>query len=467
METIRQVYVLEAGRIAQYLADPQNGALARRNLKPAFSGFYLTAFQDMTFMIAALDVSQIGDQHKYEGDIPHQISTELSDKAGRRIPIYMSNTTGLRYVALLSTLPKMPSHIDLPPASLLSGRVGIGQGFNGKIIVESWESLGHILITGITRSGKSALLRSLIHQALRDGMLIGISDLDRVSFNMLSGHPALFAPITTSPQETQELINRTLGECDARAKMFEQMPGYPENIKEYNELALKAGKQPLPRILLVLDEFNSTMMAMGSGRNGMANVLASLGMRGLKFGVTVVFAAHNFTLEQVGLLRDQCATIVCFKTTSVEMARKMGCHGAQNIPDAGKGRAITNRWGPVQTFFVDKSLLIGSRQNIGHDAVDPLVLSVFKRAATVHGGRVTLGLIKQEMGQSANQASHKQNEWALMGWIAKDAAQSNAYVLTERGLAQIGREPETTKTAKNAENQPGSPKTSMIMATGD
>ena len=59
---------------------------------------------------------------------------------------------------------------------------------------------------------------------------------------------------------------------------------------------------------------------------------------------------------------------------------------------------------------MDKSLLIGSRQTVERDAVDPLVRTVFERASVENGGRVTLGLIKQEMGQSANQASHKQTE---------------------------------------------------------
>jgi hypothetical protein len=66
---------------------------------------------------------------------------------------------------------------------------------------------------------------------------------------MLEGHPLLFAPIATSPQAALEIIQKALGECDHRAAMYKSMPGYPENIDEYNTLSVKAGKEPLTRIM--------------------------------------------------------------------------------------------------------------------------------------------------------------------------------------------------------------------------
>ena len=38
---------------------------------------------------------------------------------------------------------------------------------------------------------------------------------------------------------------------------------WDEDLDEYNRLAVQAGREPLKRILLILDEFSSTLMSMG------------------------------------------------------------------------------------------------------------------------------------------------------------------------------------------------------------
>lgn len=418
-------YMLQAQSVARYV--PR--FLLDRKLAPAFDGWFLTTWQGIVLLVGVLDTNQIGDQERYKGKLVHQLSTNL-----KGIPVYISNSTGLRYVFQLNRMPRLPKRIDLP--QLEHGQVGLGQSYDGQQVVTDWRRLGHVLAAGKTRSGKSTFLRALVYQALRDEMQLVIADNDRVTFPMLAEHPALLTPMAFDPGAALAALQRVMGECDHRAGLFEGMSGYPEDLDEYNRLAVKAGAPVLPRVLVVLDEFNNTLMQSGN-RSNMSELLGALGMRALKFGVNIVFAAHEFTKEQIGLLRPQCETVVCFRTEAKEMSTRMHCAGAERIPQARQGLAVTNKWGPVQAYYLDKSRLIGQQAGAPREALSDVERAVFTRALE-NGGRVTLALIQDVAGESARQANKLQKGWALRGWIIKDAEQDNAYVLGERGMRFLG-----------------------------
>lgn len=441
--------MLKSQQLAYYI----QRFLERRKLNPAFSAFYVTHWNNMDLFIAVLDTERIPNQNPYKGDILHQLSTDLGG-----MPVYLSNSTGLRYVVPLSAIPKLPRRIDLPSSMELGNRVGLGQDFTNRMITETWQRLGHMLVTGITGSGKSLFLRLLAVQALRNNMQLALADLDRTTFPISAGHPALFAPIAHDAQTTQALIQQVLNECDHRATLYQAVSGAPDDIDEYNTQVVKQGREPLKRILLILDEFSSTMLAMGGARSNPAQMLAMLGMRGRKFGVNVIFAAHEFTKEQIGMLRTQCDNIVCFRTNSKELASKMGCKGAEFIPANRPGLCVTNSWGPMQTYFADKSLLMGAAPESA-ETTDPKVAKVFSAARDYHGGRVTGVLIRELLDMNAGEASRQQKAWALCGWLAKDAKQGNAFVLTDRGLALISQKPKTPETPENPNKPDENPET--------
>lgn len=44
-----------------------------------------------------------------------------------------------------------------------------------------------------------------------------------------------------------DMLRQALAECDHRAALYKAMPGYPEKLAEYNAMAVKHGKELLPR----------------------------------------------------------------------------------------------------------------------------------------------------------------------------------------------------------------------------
>jgi hypothetical protein len=367
----------------------------------------------------------------------------LSDALGG-LPVVITRKQGLQYIIPLSGKPEFPTLVALPTETK-RGWVSIGVQYNGKVVSKPWKLMGHIMVVGKTRSGKSATLRLLAFQALRDGFQLAIADNDRATFPMLKDHPALIAPIAPNAQAAFELIERVAGECDARAKLFETMPGYPETLEEYNELAAANKREPMQPLLVILDELSNTII-LSAKQKALTNLLGALGMRTLKFGVHIVFAAHEFTKEQIGLIRPQCETVLAYRNEAREMSALIGCAGAERIAQSAQGRVVTNKWGRLQTYYLDKARLGGALVEPASPLSEEEALLV-KRSLAEAGGKMTVGMLTL-WGMGPREARTLVENWEKCGWLEKDAKQGNARVITAK-LAEMVSNRQTAQTLSN------------------
>jgi hypothetical protein len=411
-------------RLAESVSKQLANALIRRKLQPAFSDFYITHLAGLTPLIAVLDTAKLGDHNPYiNQDLLHQLSTDLGG-----LPVYLSNHSGIRYVILLSPLPKLPRRVDLP-LDVPRGKLAIGVRFSSQPVLLDWDTLLHLAVLGATGSGKSIFLQSLVMQAIRDEMKVLLSDIDQTTFGMLEDHPSLAAPIATTPQEALRLMEQAIDACDRRAELFKGVPARPQKLSEYNALMVKQGNEPLPRMLVVLDEASSVLTALGGAKGAMGQALATLGWRGRKFGVHFVFAAQEFTKAVLGPVRDQVGLSICFRVRNGQMAERMGCKRAERIPENRPGLAISNRHGPIQTYFVDASAL-GEGQKL-LPSLTELEHTLFTRALA-EGGKLPASKVQEWGRVSEWQARRLMEAWALKGWVSKDSNRDNAFCVTEK-----------------------------------
>jgi hypothetical protein len=429
-------------RLAETVARQLINALVRRKLTPAFSDFFVTHVAGVTMLIAVLDTAKLGDHSPYTNpDLLHQLSTDLGGMSVR-----LSNHSGIRLVVLLSPLPKLPCKVNLP-VDAPRERLAVGVRFTGQPVLVGWESFLHMAVLGNTGSGKSIFLQSLVTQAIRDDMQLLLSDIDQTTFGMLENHPNLAAPIATSPQAALGLIEHALAECDRRAELFRNLPERPQKLSEYNSLAVKAHMDPLSRMLVVLDEASTVITTLGGAKGAMGQALASLGWRGRKFGVHFIFAAQEFTKDIVGPVRDQVGLTLCFRVRNGQMAERMGCKGAERIPENRPGLAISDRHGPIQTYFVDHSHL-GQPQNL-FSTLSDLERSLFSLALS-EGGKLPASKVQEWGSVSEWQARRMLETWALKGWLAKDSIRDNAFCITPKMQVLLSNH----QTAQTGSNRP-------------
>jgi hypothetical protein len=279
------------------------------------------------------------------------------------------------------------------------------------------------MVVGKTGTGKSVFLRLLAYQALADGSQLLLSDLDSTTFPMLQGHPSLLAPITATVEDAGSLVSLALAECDYRASLFATAPNYPENLKQYNAICQA---EPLPEIVVIFDEFNATVASQGGARGKLAQAVASLGWRGRKFGVRLVFAAQAFDKQIVGAVRDQVGDVIAFRVDTQQTARNCGVAGAHSLPGI-PGRAMSREQGVFQSYLLDRTELInlGGQGSQGKSPLPDDMLSLVRWALEENDGYLPLAAIQERGGLGQYAARELASEWERRGWLGKDAHANN------------------------------------------
>jgi hypothetical protein len=427
---ISKRYVMTSQTVTRRLP----GVMQARGLDTdVIKGWFLTAERGEVWLFAAVNTRKIERLERYTSRaLLHQISTVCDGT-----PVVLSNSSGLRYCFLLSQRPRLPQRVDFPGCKRGVVRLGVGQ--TGQPMTVRWQDLGHLLVAGETRMGKSNLLRLIAHQALAEGAKLLLSDLSQTSFPMLAGHDALSAPIATTPEEAHGVVARALAECDWRAALYQTMAGFPDELEEYNVQAVAVGGHPLPRLLVILDEYNATAVANGGHRGQFCQDVAALCWQGLKFGVHVIVAAQDFEKRIVGRMRDQTSA-VCFRVRSRELARAVGCAGAEAIPETHRGRAISDRWGPLQVYQFDKTLL--TTRDAGGRMPSAGILSDREYALVTwaldgNDGYLALTDIQDRGRMGQYEARKLAREWERRGWLRKDGEARNKRRITPEFQALI------------------------------
>ena len=365
----------------------------------------------------------------------HHLSTALRGK-----PVLLSNRTGLRYAVLLSKQPQMPKKAIFP--GLSRGKVLLGVGIDQSEKRTTWQSLGHVLVTGKNGSGKSTFNRLLVYQAIAEGHRLFLADPHGTTFPMLAEHPALICPIVQEGAGALAMVERALGECRNRSDLFRNTPGFPEDLDEYNRLVTKAGDEPLPRLVLILDEFNM----LADEEPDLVQTIKMLGREGRKFGVNLIFSTHGLTLKEIGQVRNQVRTVFAFRTdASASVLKSLSVEQARNITQPGL--AFTNRWGLLQTYYLDKQVLVDQSPA---PVLTPKERYLVHQAQQETQGKMSIPALT-DWGLSAWQARSLVEDWEQRGWLKKDPQRKNARFITPV-LEEIAANTQTAQTASITSN---------------
>lgn len=260
-------------------------------------------------------------------------------------PVYHCNSLGLTYIvdlrppATRHKTHKLPKRVDLDLAGVPAGgyQVPIGVGASGAI----WRSLtdlGHVLLGGATRTGKSVWLQSALAALLTANepkeLQLALCDPKAVEFSLWTGVPHLLCPIAVDVSEADQVTGALVAEMDRRQGLFAS--AFARNLTAYNVHA----DEPLPVVLFVCDEIAD--ITLGLGKSSQAYVdLSRLVAKGQGLGVFVWAATQNPKAEVLGTLaRGQFLTRLAFRMNeSVQSRVILETSGAESLPNV-KGRML-------------------------------------------------------------------------------------------------------------------------------
>ena len=173
--------------------------------------------------------------------------------------------------------------------SLLPVAAGVDL-FGGKLIIDL-EEAGSLLIVGVTGSGKSVflgdLITSILFRARPDEVQFLFFDFKGVELPLFNDIPHLIVPSVKDKAAALYELER-LRET-ANKRLFQLEMAKKKTFEEYNRLQ----EEPLPRIVLVIDEFMSLMDRRGRTEAKFTEIIKHLAATTRQTGIHLVLSTQR------------------------------------------------------------------------------------------------------------------------------------------------------------------------------
>ena len=215
--------------------------------------------------------------------------------------------------------------------------------------------VGHVLVSGTTGSGKTALVRTMLLSLAEhngpQGVQMVLIDPHGRGFGSLRGLPHLMVPIIREVGRAEEVLAKLVAEMERRDRLG----------------------HVVPRIVLGIDELADLMQV---GGRGLGDALERLTQRGRKAGVHVVACTQKPTVAVLGsLVKANFPLRLVGSVASVEDARVgAGCGGTGAEKLLGRGDFVLVNKGDVVRFqgawaeeaeIVQRVKEVGERRQVG------------------------------------------------------------------------------------------------------
>ena len=290
---------------------------------------------------------------------------------GIELPNARRETVYLR--DLLSSAEYEKGGVNLPMA--------LGESIGGEPYIADLSKMPHLLIAGTTGSGKSvgvnAMILSILYRLPPDQCRFIMIDPKMLELSVYDGIPHLLAPVVTDPKKAVVALKWTVREMEDRYRLMSKIG--VRNIGGYNERAIDAAKkgehfertvqtgfdeggrpvyeseqirpEPMPYLVVVIDEVADLMMVAGKDIEGAVQRLAQMARAA---GIHLIMATQRPSVDVItGTIKANFPTRISFQVTSKIDARTiLGEQGAEQLLGQGDmlymagGGRVTRLHGP-------------------------------------------------------------------------------------------------------------------------
>lgn len=195
-------------------------------------------------------------------------------------------------------------------------KLALGQDVSGRAVVVDLTSMPHLLIAGSTGSGKSvcinAIVACLITTHTPETLRLLMVDPKMVELVNYNGIPHLLAPVVTELERVVGVLNWATREMDRRYKLFAQESA--RNLVSYNEKMIKEGREPLPYIVIIIDELADLMMM---APDEVERTITRIAQMARATGMHLILATQRPSVDVVtGLIKANFPARIAFAVTS-------------------------------------------------------------------------------------------------------------------------------------------------------
>jgi DNA segregation ATPase FtsK/SpoIIIE, S-DNA-T family len=194
--------------------------------------------------------------------------------------------------------------------------LAIGTDVSGNSVVGDLTRMPHLLIAGATGSGKSvcinALIAGMLFQATPEQLKYILIDPKRVEFSMFQDMPHLLVPVVTESDHAVSALRWAVAEMETRYKLFASHT--VRNIADFNGRAPEMGLNPLPYIVIVIDELADLMMVAAGEIEELICRIAQLARA---VGIHLLVATQRPSADIItGLIKANIPSRIAFAVSS-------------------------------------------------------------------------------------------------------------------------------------------------------
>lgn len=192
----------------------------------------------------------------------------------------------------------------------------LGLDLTGKPVTIDLRKMPHGLIAGATGSGKSvcinSILVSLLYKADPSELKLMLIDPKMVELAPFNNIPHLVSPVITDVKAATAALKWAVEEMERRYQLFAQTG--VRDLTRFNNVALKNNEQPLPYILIVIDELADLMMMSPTD---VEEAICRIAQKARACGIHLIVATQRPSVDVItGLIKSNIPTRIAFAVSS-------------------------------------------------------------------------------------------------------------------------------------------------------
>ncbi|MEM9205034.1 MAG: DNA translocase FtsK [Pseudomonadota bacterium] len=243
--------------------------------------------------------------------------------------------------------------------------LALGKTIGGEPVIADLARMPHLLIAGTTGSGKSVaintMILSILYRMTPENCRMIMIDPKMLELSVYDGIPHLLSPVVTDPKKAVVALKWVVREMEERYKNMSKVG--VRNISGFNtrvKQALEKGEtvsrtvqtgfnrdtgealyetehldlQPMPFIVVVIDEMADLMMVAGKEIEGAVQRLAQMARAA---GIHVIMATQRPSVDVItGTIKANFPTRISFQVTSkIDSRTILGEQGAEQLLGQG------------------------------------------------------------------------------------------------------------------------------------
>ncbi|MDH4412100.1 MAG: DNA translocase FtsK [Rhizobium sp.] len=243
--------------------------------------------------------------------------------------------------------------------------MALGKTIGGEPVIADLAKMPHLLVAGTTGSGKSVaintMILSLLYKMTPEQCRLIMIDPKMLELSVYDGIPHLLSPVVTDPKKAVVALKWTVREMEERYKKMSKIG--VRNIDGFNARVAQAQEkgevltrtvqtgfdrqtgeavyeteefdlQPIPYIVVIIDEMADLMMVAGKDIEGAVQRLAQMARAA---GIHVIMATQRPSVDVItGTIKANFPTRISFQVTSkIDSRTILGEQGAEQLLGMG------------------------------------------------------------------------------------------------------------------------------------